>query len=151
MSQSTAGPGNHLSDVLSRIHALTQQSMMVPAPAADAIPRLTEAYVGHQDLQFLAMQAATLPTLHQEFVQPAEPHQSETSPVLMPDVVSEETPQAISPEQQESLLRAMEPVIKTAVRKAILSELVVLEKALKTTLQQDMMDALKERIESGQF
>jgi len=62
--------------------------------------------------------------------------------------VTEET---LSEKQREQLLREMEPVIRDAVKRAILKELVVVEKALKTTLEQDVMQALKQRLESGRF
>jgi hypothetical protein len=45
----------------------------------------------------------------------------------------------------------MRPVIRAAVKKAVLSELAVVEKALKTTLEQDLVDALRKRLESNQF
>lgn len=139
MSQITAEPGKQLSEVLSRINALTQQGRARPAPAEDSIPRLTESYNGHQPLQFIDVASAQLPILRHGLNE-AEPELDGT-----------QAHGALTPAQQQHLLSEMEPLIQAAIKKAILSELVIIEKALKTKLERDLMEALKQRIASGQY
>lgn len=149
MSQPTVEHSNQLSEVISRINALTQQKNLVHAPVEDNIPRLTEAYDGNLPLQFIDAASSTLPTLDDVVNEAGEErHAALESPLEASEAQSQE---ALTAEQQQRLLDEMEPVIKAAVKRAILSELVVIEKALKTTIEQDIMDALKKRIESGQF
>ena len=62
MSQSTEEPSNQLSEVISRINALTQQSRFKQSPAEDIIPRLTEVYEGDLALAFIEA-ANPLPVL----------------------------------------------------------------------------------------
>jgi hypothetical protein len=153
MNQTTIEPGNQLSEVISRINALTQQSHLVQAPVEDNIPRLTETYAGNLPLKFIDAASATLPTLDNVVL----PTGGEEGTVENPSqnhhsgLNETESHQALTADQQQRLLNDMEPVIKAAVKKAILGELVVIERALRTTIEQDIMDALKKRIELGQF
>lgn len=148
MSQPTEEPSNQLSEVINRINALTQQSRFKSAPLQDSIPRLTETYEGGLPLEFIEAAGTHLPILD-EVVNGAPLQEHE----LAASVLTKQStgPERLSAAQQERLLSEMKPVIKAAVKKAILGELVVIEKALKTTLEQDLLDALKKRIESGQF
>lgn len=153
MSQTTTEPGNQLSEVLSRINALTQQSHARPTPHENSIPRLTESYGGHLPLQFIDAGSMHLPTL-EDVVDEDEPRGRSLERLASDSRSGGSETQVqgkLTAARQEQLLSEMEPLIKAAVKKAILSELVVIEKALKTTLEQDVMDALKQRIESGQF
>lgn len=149
MSQSTEEPSNQLSEVISRINALTQQSRFKQSPAEVIIPRLTEVYEGDLALEFIEA-ANPLPVLD-DFVNGAPRQEHEPLKPAGQLAPNETNQSAMTAAQQKRLLREMEPLIKAAVKKAVLSELIVIEKALKTTLQQDMMEALKARIESGQY
>lgn len=133
MSQSTTESGNQLNEIITRINALTKQSPPKANPqGASNIPRLTEAYLGDAPLNFVSSAQHGLLTLENS--------------------VSQSNAGAkLTAGQQEQLLSEMQPLIKAAVKKALLHEIVAIEKALKTTLEQDIMDALKKRIESGQY
>lgn len=147
MSQSTEEPNNQLSEVISRINSLTQQSRLKQASTAEVfVPRLTEVYEGDVALEFIEA-ASPLPVLD-DFVNGMP--QQEQEPAGQ-SAHNETNQSAMTAAQQKRLLHEMEPIIKAAVKKAVISELIVIEKALKTTLQQDMMEALKARIESGQY
>lgn len=148
MNQTATEPGSRLSEVLSRIHALSRQEQ--PEPAEGSVPRLTEAYDGTCPLRFIAADCQGLPTLDDAVVlgQQALPPDIEPRSAQPAGAAAEERRSAM---QREQLLREMEPVIRDAVKHAILKELVVIEKALKTTLEQDVMQALKQRLESGRF
>lgn len=151
MSQITAEPGKPLSDVLSRIHALTQQDRARPALPEDTIPRLMESYDGHQSLQFIDVANTQLPTLS-DAVDEAEPGECQSQATAYQSSPGEtRTHDMLTTARQQQLLSEMEPVIKAAIQKAILSELGVIEKALKTKLEQNLMEALKQRISSGQY
>ena len=149
MSQSTEEPSNQLSEVISRINALTQQSRFKQSPAEGIIPRLTEVYEGDLALDFIEA-ANPLPVLD-DFVNATPRQEHEPLKPAGQPALNETNQSAMTAAQQKRLLREMEPIIKAAVKKAVISELIVIEKALKTTLQQDMMEALKARIESGQY
>ncbi|PKO90977.1 MAG: hypothetical protein CVU15_11225 [Betaproteobacteria bacterium HGW-Betaproteobacteria-1] len=156
MSQATAEPGNRLSEVLSRINTLSRQSQAEPSHEVsreDSVPRLTESYDGNLPLQFIKAGSASLPIL-EDAVNAAIPEKQapELSTAEQATSQSEGTaPVKLTAEQQELMLLEMEPVIRDAVKRAILRELVVIEKALKTTLERDVMDALRKRLESGQL
>lgn len=152
MSQTTAEPGNRLSEVLSRIDALSRQSQLQPSHE-DVVPRLTESYDGHLPLQFIKTGSASLPIV-EDMVNAAVQRKQTPELSITEQAVGrseDSTPVKLTAEQQEQMLRGMEPVIRDAVKRAILRELVVIEKVLKTTLERDVMDALKKRLESGQF
>lgn len=151
MSQIATEPGNRLSEVLSRIQALSRQER--PGVVENAVPRLTEAYDGKYSLRYVEADSQELPTLEDALnsaVVAGQPSLPEAQPVAVQPAgaVTEET---LSEKQREQLLREMEPVIRDAVKRAILKELVIVEKALKTTLEQDVMQALKQRLESDRF
>lgn len=146
MSQSTEEPGNQLNEVINRINALTRQSRFKQAPAEVSIPRLTEVYEGGMTLKPVES-TRSLPILDNLVDKmPGQAHEKTTGSAHHEQIQS-----SMTEAQQKRLLREMEPVIKAAVKKAVLSELVVIEKALKTTLEQDMIAALRARIESGQY
>lgn len=155
MSQTATEPGNRLSEVLSRIQALSRQER--PAIAEDNIPRLMETYEGNSPLNFVVADSKALPTLqhalHDEVVdEAADEHLAPTEIKLASDQPGADVaPEKLSAIQREQLLQEMEPVIRDAVKRAILKELVVIERALKTTLEQDLMEALKQRLESERF
>ena len=133
MSQSTTESGNQLNEIITRINALTKQSpAKTTSPETSNIPRLTEPYEGVAPLNFVASSQHGLPTLENSIGQRSSNGK-------------------LSAEQQAQLLSEMQPLIKAAVKKALLQEIVTIEKALKTTLEQDIMDTLKKRIESGQY
>jgi len=152
MSQTTAEPGNRLSEVLSRINALSRQSQAELRYEGN-VPRLTESYDGDLPLQFIKAESASLPILENTVDVAISEDSSPELSAAEPAVGQSEgpAPAKLTVEQQELMLQEMEPVIRDAVKRAILRELVVIEKALKTTLEQDVMDALKKRLESGQF
>jgi hypothetical protein len=133
MSQSTTESGNQLNEIITRINALTKQGpAKITSPEISKIPRLTEPYEGIVPLNFIASSQHQLPTLDNSIMQGSSNGK-------------------LTAEQQAQLLSDMQPLIKAAVKKALLQEIVALEKALKTTLEQDIMDTLKKRIESGQY
>ncbi|PKO54091.1 MAG: hypothetical protein CVU26_03410 [Betaproteobacteria bacterium HGW-Betaproteobacteria-2] len=117
------------------------------------MPRLTEPYGGNLSLQFIKAGSASLPILEDVVSDSAsEDFSPESSTAEQAIGQSEDSaPVKLTAEQQELMLREMEPVIRDAVKRAILLELVVIEKALKTTLERDIMDALRKRLESGQL
>jgi len=141
-----------LSEVLSRINALSRQSQAESRPE-DSVPRLTEAYDGDLPLQFIKAESTSVPILENTVDVAMSEDPSPELSTAEPTVGQNERPASakLTLEQQELMLQEMEPVIRDAVKRAILRELVVIEKALKTTLEQDVMDALKKRLESGQF
>jgi hypothetical protein len=161
MSQTTAETGNRLSEVLSRINALSRQSQIETshedshheASREDSVPRLTELYDGHLPLQFIKSGSLSLPILEDAVNAAVQeklaPELSTAEQVTRPGEGT--APAKLTAEQQALILGEMEPVIRDAVKRAILRELVVIEKALKTTLEQDVMDALRKRLETGQF
>ena len=161
MSQATVESGNRLSEVLSRINALSRQSQAEPsheelsheASREDSVPRLTESYDGHLPLQFIKAGSASLPILEDLVSDSASEDFSPESSMAEQAISQSEdsAPVKLTTEQQEQMLREMEPVIRDAVKRAILRELVVIEKALKTTLEHDVMDELRKRLETGQF
>lgn len=132
MSQSTTEPGNQLNEIINRINALTKQGPAKTTSESSNIPRLTEAYEGIAPLNFVSSSQPELPTLENSI-----------------DLSNSNG--KLSAEQQAQLLSEIQPLIKAAVKKAVLQEIVTIEKALKTTLEQDVMDTLKKRIESGQY
>lgn len=133
MSQSTTDSGNQLNEIITRINALTKQSTQKTTPLeAGNIPRLTETYQGNATLNFVSSGQHGLPTLEDSVNQNGSGGK-------------------LTAGQQEQLLKDMQPLIKAAVKKALLQEIVAIEKALKTTLEQDIMESLKKRIESGQY
>lgn len=133
MSQSTTESGNQLNEIITRINALSKQGpAKTTSPGASNIPRLTEPYEGVAPLNFVSSSQHELPTLENSFGQSSSNGK-------------------LSAEQQTQLLNEMQPLIKAAVKKALLQEIVTIEKALKTTLERDIMDTLKQRIESGQY
>lgn len=152
MSQTITESGNRLSEVLSRINALSRQSQAEPR-YEDSVPRLTEAYDGDLPLQFIKAECASLPILENTVDVAISDDPLPELSTAEPAVGQNEgpAPAKLTVEQQELMLQEMEPVIRDAVKRAILRELVVIEKALKTTLEQDVMDALKKRLESGRF
>lgn len=141
MSDRPTVAGNHLSEVLHRIQTLARQETLARVDVADTIPRLTETYTG-QELQFQARQVAGLPRLEQPFVHYSEPHQ-DGAETLAADT-RQEAARTISPQQQEALLQALEPVVAAAIKKVLLDELEVLE----DTLQQEVMAVLHEHVKS---
>ena len=133
MSQSTTESGNQLNEIINRINALTKQGpAKITSPETSSIPRLTESYEGVVPLNFVASGQHGLPTLENSIGQRSSNGK-------------------LSAEQQAQLLSEMQPLIKAAVKKALLQEIVTIEKVLKTTLEQDIMDTLKKRIESGRY
>jgi hypothetical protein len=133
MSQSTTESGNQLNEIITRINALSKQGpAKTTLPETSSIPRLTESYEGVAPLNFVSSSQHELPTLENSFGQSSSNGK-------------------LSAEQQTQLLNEMQPLIKAAVKKALLQEIVTIEKALKTTLERDIMDTLKQRIESGQY
>lgn len=161
MSQTTVESGNRLSEVLSRINALSRQSQAQPSHEAsheasheDSVPRLTESYDGHLPLQFIKAGSVSLPVLEDLVSDSVSEDWSPELSTVEPAISQSEdsaSPIKLTAEQQEQMLREMEPVIRDAVKRAILRELVVIEKALKTTLERDVMDELRKRLETGQF
>lgn len=150
MSQTETG--NHLSEVLRRIEALRQGADISEPPQQKEVPRLTEVFDGAQSLDFIAADRESLPELDALFAK-AAPLPEALAPVaeaLVAEVQAEPEAgsAAMTARQREALLKEMQPLIRAAVKKAVLSELAVLEKALKTTLEQDMLDALRKRLES---
>jgi hypothetical protein len=142
MNQTVIEPGNRLTEVLSRIQALSRQERQ-DAVTHD-IPRLTEAYAGGAALHFVKADGS-VPILQEAVADGAQ--------TLPPGVetAASAAESGLSEAQRDQLLREMEPVIREAIREAILKELVVVEKALRTTLEQDLMQALRQRLESGRF
>lgn len=149
---SQTGTGNPLSEVLSRIEGLRQkQDVSEPQPQKE-LPRLTEVFDGAQSLDFIAADRESLPELDALFTQAAPLPEAlvPEAEALLADVQAE--PEACSTamtaRQREALLKEMQPLIRASVKKAVLGELAVLEKALRTRLEQDMLDALRKRLES---
>lgn len=133
MSQSTTESGSQLNEIISRINALSKQSRSAPVlKETGNIPRLTKTYEGDAPLNFASSSQHGLPTLEDS-------------------VNHGSTGAKLTASQQEQLLSDMQPIIKAAVKKALLNEIVALEKALKTTLEKDIMETLRKRIESGQY
>jgi hypothetical protein len=146
---SQAETGSHLSEVLSRIEALKQRTGINESRQQPDVPRLTEVFDGPPPLNFIAADTENLPELD-ELVSDAVPLSDALTPPA-PYAEAESGRAEMSAEQREALLKEMRPVIRAAVKKAVLSELAVVEKALKTTLEQDLVDALRKRLESNQF
>jgi len=142
--------GSYLSEVLNRIEALQQQNEIKETRQQPCVPRLTEVFEGAEPLNFIAADTENLPELD---ALGADALPLSDVPVALAEAQVEGAPDApsISAAQREALLKALKPVIRAAVKKAVLNELVVIEKVLKTTLEQDMLEALKKRIDSGQY
>jgi len=142
--------GSYLSEVLNRIEALQQQNGIKETRQQPCVPRLTEVFEGAEPLNFIAADTENLPELD---ALGADALPLSDVPVALAEAQVEGAPDApsISAAQREALLKALKPVIRAAVKKAVLNELVVIEKVLKTTLEQDMLEALKKRIDSGQY
>lgn len=160
MSQTESG--SHLNEVLRRIEALRQGADVgepqpqkeVPQPQKE-VPRLTEVFDGAQSLDFIAADRESLPELDTLFTQVAQLPESlvPLAEARIAEVKAEPEAgsRAMTAKQREALLKEMQPLIRAAVKKAVLSELAVLEKAIKTTLEQDMLDALRKRLESEKY
>jgi hypothetical protein len=142
--------GSYLSEVLNRIEALQQQNEIKETRQQPCVPRLTEVFEGAEPLNFIAADTENLPELD---ALGADALPLSDVPVALAEAQVEGAPDtpSISAAQREALLKALKPVIRAAVKKAVLNELVVIEKVLKTTLEQDMLEALKKRIDSGQY
>jgi hypothetical protein len=147
MSQTETG--SHLSEVLRRIEALRQGVGVSEPHPQEEVPRLTEVFDGSQPLNFIAADTENLPELDELVSDTVPLSDALTSPALHTEVESGSA--RMTAKQREALLKEMQPVIRAAVKKAVLSELAVVEKALKTTLEQDLVDALRKRLESNQF
>jgi hypothetical protein len=133
MSQPTTESGNQLNEIITRINALTKQrAASTTSPETAAIPRLTDIYDGDAPLNLVSSAQHGLPTLEDS-------------------VAQDNVAGRLTAAQQAQLMDEMQPLIKAAVKKALLHEIVALEKALKTTLEQDIMEMLKKRIQSGQY
>lgn len=133
MSQPTTESANQLNEVINRINSLTKPAASKPVLSEPSnIPKLTEPYVGDSSLEFAKAIESVLPRLQEPVNQ--QPFNTQ-----------------LTATQKEQLLNELQPLIKAAVKKAILQEIVVMEKALKTTLEQDIMNTLRQRIESGQY
>lgn len=145
MSQTETG--SHLNEVLRRIEALRQGADISEPQPQKEVPRLTEVFDGAQSLDFIAADRQSLPELDALFTQ-AAPLPEALAPVAEVQAEPEAGSTGMTARQREALLKEMQPLIRAAVKKAVLSELAVLEKALKTTLEQDMLDALRKRLES---
>ena len=140
MSQTESG---NLSEVLGRIEALKQRHASHVTERQSEVPRLTEAFDGDQSLQFIAVDSEQLSALVEGSVALSD------EPVALPELTPDR--EVMSTQQREALIKLMKPEIRAAVKKAVTSELAALEKSLKTALEQDMLDILNKRIESGEY
>jgi hypothetical protein len=147
MNQIPNEPGNRLTEVLGRIQALNRQASSDENDHQQQIPRLNEAYDGDLPLQFVVPAERYLPVLEEPAPMGSE-GVSESDPVTDTEEVAAREA-TFTEAQREEILKEMESLIRDAVRRAVLKELVVVEKALRTTLEIDIMQALKERLESG--
>lgn len=131
MTEQLREAGSDLALILGRVSALKGGGE--PAPGVDAgaeeIPLLTEAYEGPP--VFFA---------EHEFVESAPPEQVNESNAGL---------QQQSDEQIENILAEMIPLIQVEVKKAVLQELVKVDKELCARLEADLVRLLRERLESS--
>ena len=124
---------NHaLTEVLNRINALMKHgepSAEAPPVSDEAIPVLTEVYEG-EPLTFTSHAPQDFPTLDQV-----------VSPV-------ETITELISVELVDALLAEMLPFIRVAVKKAVQQELENAEQSLGGKLEAELMQSLRERLQS---
>jgi hypothetical protein len=137
MSESVPEANHELAKVLSRINILMGQA---GKPAEDAsaekdIPQLTDVYVG-EPLSFMTRSADEFPLLNQATGDSLEA------------VTHLEQP---SPEVVEALLAEMMPVIQAIIQKAVLQELENSEQPLCDRLEMEIMQSLRENLQSRLF
>jgi len=126
-----ASEENELARVLNRINTLIGQSDVQARPAAAAdIPQLTEVYEG-ESLLFAARPAAEFIVQRQVAVNVSEDHA--------------ELPR---PETVETLLAEMLPTIQDIIRKAVLQQLEDSEQPLCAKLEMEVMQTLRENLQS---
>lgn len=134
MSDHSPEKNQELAQVLSRISALMRHGEpATEAPVLDeSIPLLTEVYEG-EPITFASHHPQEFPALNQV-----------SSPLSATD-------NPIPAEVVEMLLIEMMPLIQTAVRKAVQQELANAEQLLSTKLEAELIQSLRERLQSSLF
>jgi hypothetical protein len=136
MSISAAEENHELMKVLNRINTLMgQPEQQIPVSDEDDIPQLTELYEG-EPLAFVARSAEEFPPL-----QEVESHIMADPELPVPT----EIPQA---EVVEALLAEMMPVIQGIIKNAVLQEMENSEEALCAKLEIEIMQSLRENLQS---
>lgn len=130
MSDQLPEENDELTQVLNRINALMKHGEpSAEAPSDEAIPVLTDLYEG-EPLTFTSHVLQEFPTLDQV-----------ASPV-------ESTVELIPGEMVDALLAEMLPFIRVAVKKAVQQELENAEQSLGSKLEAELIQSLRERLQS---
>ncbi len=138
MSESVPEANHELAKVLSRINTLMGQAeKQSGAQAEDTfaekdIPQLTDIYEG-EPLSFMARSADDFPLLNRATGGSAEAATHLEQP---------------RPEVVEALLAEMMPVIQAIIQKAVLQELENSERPLCARLEMEIMQSLRENLQS---
>lgn len=138
MSESVAEENHELAKVLSRINTLMGQAQEQPRePAAETsiekdIPQLTDLYEG-EPLSFMARSADDFPILNKATGDSVE-------------VATHSDPPR--PEVVDALLTELMPIIQDIIQKAVVQELESSERPLCAKLEMEIMQSLRENLQS---
>lgn len=142
MSDKLPKENNELTQVLNRINTLMKHGEVQAESSVQAenIPQLTEVYEG-EPLTFISRPAGEFPILN-KFVSNAV-----TDAEAVSEGGSDQT-ETLQAERMEALLAEMLPLIQTAVKKAVLQKLVNAEQPLCAKIEGEIMQTLRERLQS---
>ena len=138
MSNKLPEENNELAQVLNRINALMKHGEVQAESLAPAenIPQLTEVYEG-EPLSFISRPAGEFPILNELLAD------TEALPVVFSGQIDVQQAEKI-----EALLAEMLPLIQAAVKKAVLQKLVNAEQPLCAKIEAEIMQTLRERLQS---
>src|SRR3989344_6224597 len=114
-------------------HGEVQAESLAPA---ENIPQLTEVYEG-EPLSFISRPAGEFPILNELLAD------TEALPVVFSGQIDVQQAEKI-----EALLAEMLPLIQAAVKKAVLQKLVNAEQPLCAKIEAEIMQTLRERLQS---
>lgn len=147
MSDKLPKENNELAQVLNRINTLMRHGEVQAESSAQAenIPQLTEVYEG-EPLTFISRPAAELPTLN-EIVSNSVTDAEAVSAGGSEGASNQE--ETLQTEKMEALLAEMAPLVQTAIKKAALQKLINAEQPLRTKIEAEIMQTLRERLQSS--